>query len=225
MPPDEQNLSPQARNLLRQIRARTNIRKQKRQCFFPFANLPPSRRLQYELTAWHNYTDYLVLFQNDGSLFVDKRFKNRDLLDEYAVGLLEIMYYNVKRAGCDWIIRLHDRTPVGILHLYDLSNEQETLTATDSDDDFYDACSIGYAIAEPYRRQGYACEACTHLLQHIAATFGRYKVQATVEATNKASAERLQKLGFKLIGQGFKNIKDSFADTVPLLIFGKNLTL
>lgn len=219
---NEASLTHKARLLLKQVRKWQANSFYGNQCWFPFHNLPDSERLCYELTQWNNYTDYLTLFQNDPSPFTDKRFKNKELLDEYAVGLLEIMYYDNKRAGCDWILRLPDGNPIGVLHFYDLSKEQEN--PSDEDDDFYDACSIGYSIAAPYRRQGYAFEACLHLLHHAKATFNRYKLQASTLESNTASVALLKKLGFRLIGTSFRLTDEQLQTDSPSLIFGKKLS-
>lgn len=220
--PNETKLAPKAQHLLQTVRRWASISKQVRRYLFPFADLPPSARLRYELTQWNNYTDYLTLFQNDPSPFVDKRFKSKEALDEYAVGLLEIMCYDIKRAGCDWILRLTDGTPVGVLHFYDLSKEQENLT--DEDDDFFNACSIGYAVAAPYRRQGYAFEACSHLLHHAKVTFNRYKLQASTLESNLASVALLKKLGFRQVGTSFRLTNEQLQTDNPSLIFGKKLS-
>lgn len=56
---------------------------------------------------------------------------------------------------------------------------------------------FGYAIAEPYRRQGFATEAATHLLNHIPFIFKRFEVLANPEKGNIASRALLEKMGLK----------------------------
>ncbi|WP_448518864.1 GNAT family N-acetyltransferase [Rhodoflexus sp.] len=211
--PNEELLAPKARLLLAQVKRWQENLFYGKKCHYPFADLPHSAHLRYVLTNWTNYTIYLDLFQNDQSLFVDERFKNKALLDEYAVGLLEIMYYDNKRAGCDWVLQLHSGEPIGILHLYDLNGE--TIA------DRYPPCSIGYAITANHRQQGYAYEAVTHLLYHIKNTFNRDEVRANTHSNNEASIRLLQKCNFQRIGISIGEESDD-ADT--LLIFSKQLT-
>ncbi len=57
-------------------------------------------------------------------------------------------------------------------------------------------CSCGYAIAAPFRRQGYALEALQHLLFYLPLHFKLYEVQAEPLRTNEASIGLLTKAGF-----------------------------
>jgi RimJ/RimL family protein N-acetyltransferase len=74
------------------------------------------------------------------------------------------------------------------LHIYDLNWELY--------DGKHPSCSVGYAIAEKYRRQGFAFEAMTHLLTQIPLIFKRYAVKAHFKIANTNSRFLLEKLGF-----------------------------
>lgn len=157
---------------------------------FRYQNLPDSECLSYELMNWENFGLYRQLFENDPSPFVETQLKVREEIEEYVVMLLESYRYSFKRGACDWFLkRREDGAYVGVLHLYDLNHE------------FWDGKhfppSFGYAIAEPFRRQGYAFEAAQHLLALIPPIFGRYEVTADPRVDNLASQVLLQKLGFE----------------------------
>ena len=158
---------------------------------FPFQSLPPSPRLRFELVDWQNFALYLPLFAAEDSPFVDAQFRSRLALEAYAVALLTNMRYSWKRAGCDWLLRRADDQPVGVLHLYDLSHEVIGARVPH--------CSVGYAIAAPFQRQGLAREALTHLLHHAAALFGRTEARALTDAGNLASQRLLRSCGFEVL--------------------------
>jgi|GEM_PF-1022766 len=153
-----------------------------------FRDLPPSTRLQYETLSWTNYQVLLDLFQYDESPFVMSPFKSRPKLDEYVAYQLVTGRYSGKRGSIDWFIRLHDGTKVGVLHLYDVNFE------------LWDGkrfpCMCGYAIAQPYRRLGYAEEALHHLLSLLPTDYKLFEVQAEPLRTNDASRALLEKTGF-----------------------------
>ena len=158
---------------------------------FPYQNLPPSARLTYELVGWPNLPAYLPLFAADPSPFVDAHFKDRAALERYGVSLLTLMRHSFKHGGCDWLARRHaDAQPIGVLHLYDLSLENYNGTPP---------CAVGYAVAAPHRRQGYAREMLTHLLPYAATLFGRTEARAIPETANVASRELLRSAGFRVL--------------------------
>jgi RimJ/RimL family protein N-acetyltransferase len=156
---------------------------------FDYQDLPPSERLTYELFSWDNYKQMLDLFENDPNPFINEEFKTLERLEDYAVAQLEYNHFSFKRGACDWFI--HHKISnelVGVLHIYDLNWELY--------DGKHPSCSVGYAIAEKYRRQGFAFEAMTHLLTQIPLIFKRYAVKAHFKIANTNSRFLLEKLGF-----------------------------
>ena len=109
--------------------------------------------------------------------------------DEYAAYQLATGRYSGKRGMCNRFLRLADGTYVGILHLYDVSFELINGKRF--------PCMCGYAIAEPYRRRGYAEEALTHLLSRLPVDFKLFKTQAEPLEANSTSRMLLEKVGFK----------------------------
>ena len=159
---------------------------------FPYQALPPSARLTYELVAWDQVRAYLPLFAADPSPFVDARFKQRAALEAYAVSLLTDLRYSGKRGACDWLVRRRaDGQPLGVLHLYDLSHEVIGSQIPH--------CAVGYALAAPFRRQGYGAEALRHLLRQAAQLFGRTEARAISVVDNLASEALLRKYNFAVL--------------------------
>jgi RimJ/RimL family protein N-acetyltransferase len=164
--------------------------------WFEFKNLPNSERLSYKLLNWRNFKTYLDLFENDESPFVMEDFKTPKGMEQYTLFMLESNRFSGKRGACDWIIYLKDKTPIGVLHLYELNFEIY--------EGKHPKPQFGYAISEPFRKQGYAFEATSHLLNLIPKQFKRYEILVNTHKNNEASLGLLQKLGFKI----YKGIKD-----------------
>lgn len=61
---------------------------------------------------------------------------------------------------------------------------------------------LGYHIFQPYRRQGYAAEACRAVLDYVKREFGG-PVYAATDPGNESSARLLKKLGFQWISQRY----------------------
>jgi RimJ/RimL family protein N-acetyltransferase len=173
---------------LKMLKMYRKMRRPNAKPHFDFKNLPNSKRLTYKMITWRNYKTYLDLFGKDESPFVMTEFKTEEAMQEYTLFMLESNRFSGKRAACDWLIYLKDKTPIGVLHVYDLNME------------FYDGVhpkpQFGYAIAEPFRKQGYAFEATSHLLNWIPKQFKRYEILAHTHKNNEASIGLLQKLGF-----------------------------
>jgi RimJ/RimL family protein N-acetyltransferase len=180
---------------LETIKMYRQMRRPKAKPKFDFKNLPDSERLSYKLLNWRNFTTYLKLFEKDTNPFVMDDFKTRKAMEQYTLFMLESNRFSGKRGGCDWIIYLN-KTPIGVLHIYDLNFEIY--------DGVHPKPQFGYAIAEPFRKQGYAFEATTHLLNFIPKQFKRYEILANTHKNNEASISLLQKLGFKV----YKAIND-----------------
>ena len=181
---------------LEDIKMYRQMRRPKAKPWFDFKNLPDSERLSYKLLNWRNFTTYLKLFEKDTSPFVMEDFKTRKAMEQYTLFMLESNRFSGKRGGCDWIIYLKNKTPIGVLHFYDLNLEIYN--------GVHPKPQFGYAIAEPFRKQGYAFEASTHLLNLIPNQFKRYEVLANTHKNNEASISLLQKLGLKV----YKGIND-----------------
>ena len=163
-----------------------------RQPAFPYQALPPSARLTYELTGWAIIREYLPLFADDPSPFVDARFQQRAPLEDYAASLLTDLRLSWKRGACDWLVRRRaDGQPLGVLHLYDLSREVINGRVPH--------CAVGYALAASFRRQGYGTEALRHLLAQAAALFGRTEARALSVEDNLASQALLRTCGFAVL--------------------------
>ncbi|MBV8172353.1 MAG: GNAT family N-acetyltransferase [Candidatus Eremiobacteraeota bacterium] len=81
----------------------------------------------------------------------------------------------------NWVVRLHDGTPVGRM--------QATLRS--------DHALIGYDIFVPFWRNGYAREAAQAMLDYLARSWRVSLVRAMVDVENVASVRLLESLGFE----------------------------
>ena len=72
----------------------------------------------------------------------------------------------------------------------------------------HDACQaeIGFSLARPYQRQGYATEAVRRLLEYLFDGLGLHRVTATCDAENRASAKLLERVGMRREGHFIENI-------------------
>jgi [ribosomal protein S5]-alanine N-acetyltransferase len=179
---------------------------------FDYQNLPDSERLSYELFSWDNFKQMLDLFENDPSPYVNEEFKSLERLEDYAVSQLEYNCFSFKRGACDWFLHKKESNElVGVLHIYALNWELYSGK--------HPACMIGHAIAEKYRRQGFAFEAMTHLLDQIPVIFKRYEVEAHFKIANSNSQALLTKLGFtedRKAGSDATVWSKQLIDTIPL---------
>ena len=83
-----------------------------------------------------------------------------------------------------WVVRLHEQNnhPIGIVSLVKR--------------DFLDFPDVGFAFLPTYTKQGFAFEATTALLRHLAEENGYSKILATTSKDNSSSISLLLKLGF-----------------------------
>lgn len=158
-----------------------------------YHDLPPTARLRYETLTWANYGQLLELFGADADPFVMPPFKTRDTLDEYTAYQLALGRYSGKRGSCDWLLRRDDGVCVGVLHLHEVSFEIWQGKRR--------PCKVGYAIRQPFRRQGYAEEALRNLLAMLPTQFLLFDAEATVLLGNEASVSLLQKVGFRYVSK------------------------
>lgn len=123
-----------------------------------FPPLQDSERLSYEILTLNNYLPIFNMFHSDTTPFVDERFKLVATAKKYAQFVVDSAF-SAKNGGCDFLIKLKNTTTyIGILHLFDYSLET-----------YYDIpqrCTFGFAIAKPYRQNGYATEAVRHLINY-----------------------------------------------------------
>ena len=129
------------------------------------------------------------LFSSDLHPFLDKRFTERELFEEYIDCLLDWMPYSARYGGADWLVSLRENgEDVGVVHLYNLTEE-------DYNGNRY-TCAVGFATAEKYRNQGVMSEAVPQCIDYAAATFGVTSCLAYLKKDNAASAALLRKLHF-----------------------------
>ncbi|MEY4903120.1 MAG: hypothetical protein RLZZ292_935 [Bacteroidota bacterium] len=155
-----------------------------------FPDLLPSERLEYEKLSAENYLHLLPLFKEDESPFLDGRYKEETAAKE-NLDFVQDMVYDTKCGGCDFLIRLKGTQQyIGILHLFDYSLET-----------FLDVplrCTLGYAIAKPFRRHYFATEAIRHLIDYAHQNHGKRKFLVYTSIKNDPSNSLMQSLNFRL---------------------------
>lgn len=82
----------------------------------------------------------------------------------------------------------------------------------------FDGAELGYVIAAPYQRRGYALEVCAAILRYAGEVLSFAKVCSSVEPENKASGALCRRLGFRREGsrQIGNKIYDLFVRELPL---------
>ncbi len=166
-----------------------SMRRPEAQPYFHFPELLPSERLSYRPLGYDNYLTLNELFINDDSPYTNPEFKQLERIELYVVSLLEFAQYSPKRCGKDWIIHLAESgAPIGVVHMYDLTKETHK--------DSHRNCTIGFAIAAPYRRRGFATEAVDHLTTYIFQHFNLTHILAYTTKDNQPSQKLLSNLGF-----------------------------
>ena len=65
---------------------------------------------------------------------------------------------------------------------------------------------VGYTLARPYQRRGFATEAVSRLLQYLFVELGLHRVTATCDVENEASARLLERVGMRREGHFIENI-------------------
>ena len=84
---------------------------------------------------------------------------------------------------------------------------------TPEDDDY---CELGYWLGFEYWGKGYATEACNALLNYAKTNTSYNKFKANVYKGNTASSKVLEKVGFRIIGEG-KVFSLSKQENIPCL--------
>lgn len=181
----EQQLSQKMQDKIAFYRS---MRRKEAKPFFEFPPLSPSARLEYLPLDYDNYHILHELFGQEDNPFVNLEFKEKEKIGSYVVDLREFAKFSPKRGAFDWLIYYEDM-PIGVIHLYDLTREKI--------DDKYKRCTIGFSIAEKYRRLGFASEAILHEMNYIFDHFPDIEnILAYTYPDNEASIGVLRKLGF-----------------------------
>ncbi len=160
-----------------------------------FENLKDSERLSYELLTLDNHQHIVELFSDDDSIFLDSRFKTLPEAKKYASEIIDSVY-ETKYGGCDFLVKLKSsETYIGILHLFDFSLETFS--------DVPQRCTIGFSIAELFRRKYFATEAIIHLIDYAKTQHHKTKILAYTNIENNAANAFLQSIGMILSNEDY----------------------
>jgi RimJ/RimL family protein N-acetyltransferase len=170
---------------------RQNRRKKGKLHHFP--PMPDSEQLSYEIITDDNYSILVSLFESDENPFIDERFKSLDEVKQYVEDLKD-MLYDPNHGGCDFLIRLKN-TPIyiGVLHLFDFSLEMH----------WAQSCTLGYAIAAPFRRKRYATEAMKQLFHYAHTYHQKTTFLVYTHKKNEPSNAFVQSLNMVLANQDY----------------------
>ena len=158
--------------------------------------LEDSERLEYEQIDWQNYRKLLSMFEKDKSIFVMNDYKTIDQLEEYIDYQLTYAQYSCKRGAADWFYK--DKKTgeyIGVFNLFDLSTE--TLN------DNYKRCTIGFATTEKHREKYYTLEAIESFKEAIFNQLDKSYILSYTTKQNIATIELLQRAGFQKSEQDY----------------------
>ena len=111
--------------------------------------------------------------------------------DGILVGTAGVWNYEPKRTGNN---RVKIREPQNVLRWNKKNPEKETA------EDFVLQLELGYRTFAPYRRNGYAEEACKLIFSYVGEWYGdEYEIFAVTKASNTASENLLKKLNFMIV--------------------------
>ena len=111
--------------------------------------------------------------------------------DGILVGTAGVWNYEPKRTGNN---RVKIREPQNVWRWNKKNPEKETA------EDFVLQLELGYHTFAPYRRNGYAEEACKLIFSYVGEWYGdEYEIFAVTKASNTASENLLKKLNFMIV--------------------------
>ena len=111
--------------------------------------------------------------------------------DGILVGTAGVWNYEPKRTGNN---RVKIREPQNVWRWNKKNPEKETA------EDFVLQLELGYRTFAPYRRNGYAEEACKLIFSYVGEWYGdEYEIFAVTKASNTASEILLKKLNFMIV--------------------------
>ena len=111
--------------------------------------------------------------------------------DGILVGTAGVWNYEPKRTGNN---RVKIREPQNVWRWNKKNPEKETA------EDFVLQLELGYRTFAPYRRNGYAEEACKLIFSYVGEWYGdEYEIFAVTKASNTASENLLKKLIFMIV--------------------------
>ena len=111
--------------------------------------------------------------------------------DGILVGTAGVWNYEPKRTGNN---RVKIREPQNVWRWNKKNPEKETA------EDFVLQLELGYRTFAPYRRNGYAEEACKLIFSYVGEWYGdEYEIFAVTKASNTASENLLNKLNFMIV--------------------------
>ena len=157
---------------------------------FFLPEIPPSVNLVFEPLNYENGLQLLSLFENDADPFVDERFKSQETVEDYVACMMEYARFSNKNAAFDWLLRSKTTGEyLGVFHLHDLSNQvfgSANRKAT-----------IGYAIGEKFRRQGYVREGITYFSNFVFENTNKIKFFVYTDIDNEASIRLMRSLDWQ----------------------------
>jgi RimJ/RimL family protein N-acetyltransferase len=157
---------------------------------FLLPNVPPSVRLDFEPLSYENGIKLWSIFKDDTNPFVDERFQTVEETADYVACMLEYAQFSRKRAAFDWLLKSKETGEyIGVFHLHDLSNEV-----------FGGAnqkATMGYAIGEKHRSQGFAKEAITHATKFLFENTNKIRLLIYSKKTNTNSIRLMESLNWQ----------------------------
>ncbi|MCU0426447.1 MAG: GNAT family N-acetyltransferase [Candidatus Kapabacteria bacterium] len=169
-----------------------------------FPTIPPFKNYGFERLTRENSERCWEMFRDDENPFLDEYFTDRDEFLSYISSLCDYMPRSVKRGGADWLVTqsgsnvgasFSKNNDIAILHCYDLSLEPFEYNDI--------SCTIGFATAAPFRRQGVMRDIVPHFVQYLARELGRTRILAYTKQANIPSQNLLKSLDFMTVNEEF----------------------
>ena len=134
-----------------------------------------------------NYGVLYELFADDDHPYVEERFRDKAGLYDYVAQLMAVFPYQPQHGGADYLV-YEEQTPVGIVHLYDLSVETP------------ERAFVGFQIAAPWRGSDVAHRAVSTLETYALTERGLTDLRAETYASNRHAQAFLLRRGYVEIG-------------------------
>lgn len=160
----------------------------------PWEILETKRCLVREITVADVETLYELYQEPSITVYMEDLYQTMEEEKEYTELYIENIYAYYEY-GMWIVVEKATGKIIGRAGLEKRDNEEDSL-------------ELGYMIAKPYQRKGFAFEVCTAIIEYADRQLGIGNIHSLIERENIPSICLSQKLGFSLTGEKYENGKD-----------------